>query len=130
MKTPVILLLTNDPRLEDTVAEALVRVGALSHLTHCATDALQAVCGVGDALDLAIVDFENGPHGLSLLTAINMCRTDLPMIVITRDDEKHVAALACAYGASACLNKPVTAEVLVAIIRKFCPHQRQLAIAA
>jgi hypothetical protein len=34
MKTPVILLLTNDPQLEETVAETLSANGGVSHLAY------------------------------------------------------------------------------------------------
>ena len=102
MKTPTILLLTNDPKLEDCVAHVLQQSGGLSHLAHSADDALQIVCGTGRDLDLAVIDFESGPHGMTLLSAMSMCREDLPVIVIAHDDEKHVEALAYANGAVAC----------------------------
>lgn len=104
MKTPVMLLLTNDNELEESVADALSGIGGISHLTRDASDALEIICGVDD-LDLAIIDFEHGPHGITLLRAINTLREDLPVIVITRDDEKHVEALAYANGARACFSK-------------------------
>ena len=91
------LLLTNDNELEDSVADALSEIGGISHLTRDAGDALETICGVDD-LDLAMIDFEHGPHGMTLLSAISTLREDLPVIVITRDDEKHVAALAYANG--------------------------------
>jgi CheY-like chemotaxis protein len=116
MKTTVMLLLTNDSELEDVVAEALLKLRGVSHLTRDAGDALETVCGVHD-LDLAIIDFEHGPHGMTLLRAISMLREDLPIIVITYDDEKHVEALACTCGAAACLAKPVSATQLVSAIR-------------
>ena len=99
MKTPVILLLTNDNGLEDLVADALSAIGGVSHLTRDAGDALETVCGVHD-LDLAVIDFEHGPHGMTLLSAISTLREDLPVIVITQDDEKHVEELAYANGAN------------------------------
>ena len=95
MKTPVMLLLTNDNELEALVADALSDVGAISHLTRDAGDALETICGVHD-LDLAIIDFEHGPRGMTLLSAISTLREDLPVIVITRDDEEHVEELAYA----------------------------------
>jgi hypothetical protein len=63
MKTTVTLLLTNDSELEDSVAEALSQLGGVSHLTRDPGDALETVCGVHD-LDLAVIDFEHGPHGM------------------------------------------------------------------
>jgi CheY-like chemotaxis protein len=116
MKIPVILLLTNDAELEESVAEALSRLGGVSHLTRDAGDALQTISGARD-LDLAVIDFEQGPHGMTLLSAINMCREDLPLIVISRDDDKHVEALAYANGATACFPKPVSAVQLASAIR-------------
>jgi CheY-like chemotaxis protein len=49
---------------------------------------------------------------MTLLGAINMCRKDFPVVVVTRDDEKHVEALAYANGAAACLPKPVSVAQL------------------
>ena len=73
MKTPVMLLLTNDNELEESVADALSEIGGISHLTRDAGDALETICGVND-LDLAIIDFEHGPHGMTLLSAISALR--------------------------------------------------------
>jgi CheY-like chemotaxis protein len=119
MKTTVMVLLTNDSELEDSFAEALLELGGVSHLTRDAGDALETVCGVHD-LDLAVIDFEHGPHGMTLLSAIRTLREDLPIIVITHDDEKHVETLACANGATACFSKPVSTTQLVAAIREVC----------
>src|SRR6516225_1697081 len=62
MKAPVMLLLTSDNELEEAVADALSEIGGISHLTRDAGDALETICGVND-LDVAIIDFEHGPHG-------------------------------------------------------------------
>ena len=119
MKTPVILLLTNDNELEELVADALSEIGGVSHLTRDAGDALETVCGVHD-LALAVIDFEHGPHGMTLLSAISALREDLPVIVITRDDEQHVEALAYTNGATACLSKLAVATQLANTIRRLC----------
>jgi CheY-like chemotaxis protein len=128
MKTTVMLLLTNDSELEDLVADALSVIGGVSHLTHDPGDALETVCGVHD-LDLAVIDFEHGPHGMTLLNAVRMLREDLPVIVITHDDEKHVEALAYTNGATACFSKPVSTTQLVAAIREFCGPRVEQALA-
>jgi DNA-binding NtrC family response regulator len=130
MKTPVMLLLTNDPGLEGSMAQALRETGNISHLTRNAGDALQIVCGAGRDLDLAVIDFESGPHGMTLLSAISACREDLPVIVITRDDEEHVEPLAYANGASACLPKPVSAVQLVDAMKQCRQPRHQLALVA
>jgi CheY-like chemotaxis protein len=119
MKTPVILLLTNDNELEEAAALALSQIGGLSHLTRDPGDALETICGVHD-LDLAVIDFEHGPHGMTLLSAISTLREDLPVIVITGDDEQHVEELAYANGATACFSKQAVATQLANTIRELC----------
>jgi DNA-binding response OmpR family regulator len=128
MKTAVVLLLTNDPQLEETVAQTLSENGGVGHLAHGPGDALQLVCGLGRHLDLAIIDFDHGPHGMTLLGAINTCREDFPVVVVTKDDEKHVEALAYANGATACLPKPVSVAQLADAMRQCCRPQYQLAL--
>ena len=119
MKTPVMLLLTNDNELEELVAGALSEIGGVSHLTRDAGDALETICGVND-LDVAIIDFEHGPHGMTLLSAISTLREDLPLVVISRDDEEHVEAVAYANGATACLSKQAVATQLANTIHQLC----------
>ena len=128
MKTPVMLLLTNDSGLEELVAQALLEISGISHLAHDAGDALQRMCGVPD-LDLAIIDFEHGPHGMTLLSAISTLREDLPVIVITRDDEKHVEELAYANGATACFSKQAVATELANAIGELCKPMLEQALA-
>ena len=128
MKTPVILLLTNDNRLEDSVADSLSQIGGVSHLTRDPGDALEIICGVHD-LDLAVIDFEHGPHGMTLLSAISTLREDLPVVVITRDDEEHVEALAYANGATACFPKQAVATQLANTIREFCKPRLEQVVA-
>jgi CheY-like chemotaxis protein len=126
MNTPVTLLLTNDNELEALVADALSEIGAISHLTRDAGDTLETICGVGD-LDLAIIDFEQGPHGMTLLSAISRLREDLPVIVITSDDEDHVEALAYANGATACFPRQAVATQLANAIRELSkPKPKQV----
>lgn len=129
MKTPTVLLLTNDPKLEDCVADVLQQTGYLSYLAHTADEALQIVCGTGHELNVALIDFESGPHGMTLLSAMTMCREDLPVIVIAYDGEKHVEALAYANGAVACLSKPVTPEQLADVFQQCCRQGGPLALA-
>jgi DNA-binding NtrC family response regulator len=128
MKTPIMLLLTNDSELEELVADVLSEIGGVSHLTRDAGDALEIICGVND-LDLAIIDFEHGPHGMTLLSAISMLRGDLPVIVIAHDDGQHVEALAYTNGAAACFSKPISTTQLVAAIREFCGPKVERALA-
>jgi DNA-binding NarL/FixJ family response regulator len=82
-----------------------------------------------DDLDLAIIDFEHGPHGMTLLSAISTLREDLPVIVITRDDEEHVEALAYANGATTCFSKEAVATQLANAIRELSkPRAEQVSV--
>jgi DNA-binding response OmpR family regulator len=117
VKTPLILLLTSDPELEESVAGALVQTGGLSHLSHDPGDALNLVVDLGHDLDLAVIDCCSGPNGMTLLSAIHARRGHLPIIVVTRDDEQHVEALAYANGATCCLSKPIPPGRIAEVIR-------------
>ena len=128
MKTPIMLLLTNDNKLEELIADALSEIGGISHLTRSAGDALETICAVDD-LDLVIIDFEHGPHGMTLLSAISTLREDLPVIVITQDDEKHVEELAYANGATACFSKHAVATQLANAISQVCYSTRAKVLA-
>ena len=130
MKTQVILLLTNDSCLESSMAEALLETGALSHLAQCPDDALQLVGTLGQDLDLAVIDCEHGPHGLTLVGAINSRREAVPVIVLTGHGEKYIEALAYANGAAICLSKPVSAMQLAEAMKQCRRSQPQLAIVA
>jgi len=123
MKTPVMVLLTDDNKLEELVADALSEIGAIGHLTRDAGEALEIICGASD-LDFAVIDFEHGPHGMTLLGALSTLREDLPLIAITRDDEKHVEALAYANGATACVSKRAVATQLKNTLCQVCDSTR------
>jgi DNA-binding NarL/FixJ family response regulator len=78
-----------------------------------------------DDLDVAIIDFEHGPHGMTLLSAISTLREDLPLIVISRDDEQHVEALAYTNGAMACLPRQAVTAQLTNTIRQLCTSKHK-----
>ena len=125
--TPVMHLLTSDPNLEDTVADALSKTGGTSYLTRSADEALQIVCETGCRLDIAMIDFELGPHGMTLLRAISACRKDLSVIAVTGVDEEHVKAVAYANGACLCLSKPPSVAQISAAIGQTREPQHQVA---
>lgn len=130
MKTPVVALLTDDPYLEECLAQVLSEKRGLSHLADSAGDVLELVCTSGEDLDLAVIDCEHGPYGLTLVGAINRRREDFPIIVITGPGEKLIEALAYANGASACLSKPVLATQLAEAMKQCCCSKPQLAVVA
>jgi DNA-binding NtrC family response regulator len=122
MKIHLILLLTEDIDVEEQLAEAARETGGGVLQAKHIDDAIQIVCARGHQIDLAIVDFDAGCHGMTLLTAIDMLSPDLPIVVITSTDTDHVAALAYANGAAACLAKPVNATELEIMIRALGEH--------
>ena len=96
MKTPIMLLLTNDNEVEELVADALSEIGAISHLTHDGGDALETICGVND-LDVAIIDFEHfgrapnaDPRVICLTSAI--CFSGVCDSATTRSQQMQIIA--------------------------------------
>jgi FixJ family two-component response regulator len=118
MKTPVVALLTNDHKLEECVAQVLLRTGGLSHRADSANDVLDLICTIGQNLDLAVIDFEHGPDGLTLVDAISTRRRAFPVIVVTGPGEEDIEALAYANGAAVCLSKPVSASQLAEAMKQ------------
>lgn len=112
MKTPVVVLLTNDHNLEECVAQVLLRTGGLSHRARSTDDVLDLVCRSARSLDLAVIDCEHGPHGLTLVGAISTQRQGFPVIVVAGPGEEEIEALAYAHGAAVCLSKPVSTSQL------------------
>ena len=103
MKTPRVLMLTNDSQLQTAVADALSEIGGLSCLARDVGEALADVCGGVSQIDAAIIDFQHGAHGLTLLSALKACRPHLPVIAVVQHGDKQVQALAYAMGATTCL---------------------------
>ncbi len=118
MNSRLVLLLTRDRNFERLLAEALLNNGAAVLIARNVGDALQIVCARGREFDFAVIDFDDGCHGMTLLSAINTCRPELPIIVVTSSDAYHAAALAYANGAAACLAKPISAAELGIVIRE------------
>jgi DNA-binding LytR/AlgR family response regulator len=90
-------------------------------------EALQIVCARGGELELAIIDFDDGCQGMTLLRAIATCQEELPIVVVTSRDVYH--ALAYANGAAACLAKPITAEEIAIVVEALKAPKRELILA-
>jgi DNA-binding NtrC family response regulator len=80
--------------------------------------ALQIMADHSDELSLVVIDFDDGCHGMTSLSAIKNCLEKLPVIVATSSDSYHAAAVAYANGAAACLAKPITTAELKVVIRQ------------
>ncbi len=106
----LILLLTVDPMVEETMAEAVLETGGMICIARTADDAMRIICSTGSKLELAVIDFDHGPNGMTLISAINTCANHhLPILVLTPVGEEHGRFVARATGAAECLAKPISA---------------------
>ena len=117
MKPRVILLYTRDARFDSLVGEALSGSGAIVLIARSVAEALQIICQRGRELAAALMDFDGGCRGLTLLSAIHGCFDQLPILVTTSKDAEHVTAVAYANGARACLSKPTHSARLANMMR-------------
>jgi DNA-binding response OmpR family regulator len=75
-------------------------------------------------LDFAILDFNDGCRGMTLLSAVHTCCEKLPTLVVTSKDSEHASAVAHANGARIWLNKPLPPALLAnAISEVMAPDQ-------
>jgi DNA-binding response OmpR family regulator len=116
MTPPIILLFTCDLTFDQMVSEALLETGAVVLTARNVAQALQLVSKRGRELSLALMDFEEGCRGMTLLSAIHTCYEQLPILVTTSEDADHATAVAYANGARRCLAKPRRVSTLTAAI--------------
>src|SRR5580765_2383823 len=110
MTTGRILLLTLDLKVEEAMAEAILKTGGTICLAHTAGEAMDIVCRKDQKLGLAVMDFDHGSNGMTLMSAIKTCANHhVPMLVLTPPGGKHATFVARANGAAECLAKPVSA---------------------
>ena len=129
MKPRLVLLYTRDRKFDRVLSEALWGTRAVVLIARSVGAALQIVCRRGRELDLAVMDFNEGYHGMTLLSAPNGCYDKLPTLVATSKDVEHVSALAYTNGARVCLNKPFSSAMLAKAIADLLPTRAQLAVA-
>jgi DNA-binding response OmpR family regulator len=122
MRTNLTLLLTLDPIVEEAMALALLQKGGISYLARTSDEAIRIVCSKGSELELAVIDFDHGSNGMTLMSAIDACANyHLPMVALTGAAEEHARFVALANGAAECLTKPVSAEQLANAIIRYRP---------
>jgi CheY-like chemotaxis protein len=112
------------------VGEALSGTGAIVIVARSVAEALHIVCRRGRDLVFALMDFDGGCRGLTLLSAIHGCFEQLPILVTTSKDAEHVTAVAYANGARACLTKPTHSARLASVIAELTAPNRQLVATA
>jgi len=128
MKSPLILLFTRDGDFAQSVCEALTGTGTVVLIARDVRDGLQIVCQRGRELDFALMDFDNGSHGMTLLSAVHTCYEQLPILVTTWEDAEHACSLAYANGARTCLKKPLSPAGFAKVIADVtAPHHQPVA---
>lgn len=126
---PQVLLYSRDPNFGGLLAEALSGTGAGVLVALTVADALQIVCQHGPELAFALMDFDGGCRGMTLLSAVHSCYEQLPILVTTSEDAEHAAAIAFANGARDCFTKPHQAAMLTAAIADLNETHHHLAAA-
>jgi DNA-binding response OmpR family regulator len=129
VKSPLILLFTRDGYFAQSIREALSGTGTIVLIARDVRDGLQIVCQRGRELDFALMDFDDGCRGMTLLSAVNTCYERLPIVVTTPEDAEHARSLAYANGALVCLSKPLSAALLAKAIVDLPLSHSRLAIA-
>ena len=113
MDLNLVLLVTSDRDLDQLVIATLRDSDIAILRARNVDEALKIVCEHCADLRFAIIDLDEGCHGMTFLSAINSLRAALPVVVMTGpEDAYHVAALAYANKAAACLAKPISAAEL------------------
>jgi DNA-binding response OmpR family regulator len=125
MKRRLGLLYTRDRNFDRVLSEALFGTGAIVLIARSVGDALQVVSSRGRELDFAILDFNDGCRGMTLLSAVRTCYECLPILVTTSKDSEHASFLAYANGARTCLKKPLSAAGFAKAIADVTPARRQ-----
>jgi DNA-binding response OmpR family regulator len=129
MKRRLVLLYTRDPNFDRVLTEALLGTGAIVLIARSVGDALQVVSSRGRELDFAILDFNDGCRGMTLLSAVHTCFEKLPTLVVTSKDSEHASAVAYANGARVWLNKPLPAVLLANAISEVMASDQPLVAA-
>ncbi|MEY2501715.1 MAG: hypothetical protein QOI07_2049 [Verrucomicrobiota bacterium] len=111
-----VLVYMRDPEFGRMVKTALSGTGAVVFVARTVAEALDVVCQRGRKLTFALMDFDGGCRGMTLLSAVHTCYEDLPIAVTTSKDADHVSAVAYANGARRCLAKPPEASTLAGAI--------------
>ena len=129
MKSRLVLLYTRDRSFDRLLSEALIGTGAIVLIARSVGDALQVVASRGRELTFAVLDFNDGRRGMTLLSAIHACHQQLPTLVVTAKESKDANVVAYANGARVCLNKPLPSARLADAIEDLHPAHSQLAVA-
>ena len=106
-----ILIVDDDRDARELIGEVLAEAG---YVVEVAGDGFEAIAKLPNALpDLVLTDLRMpGMHGIDLTQRIRS-QSDVPVVLTTGMDTFDLCTDAAAYGAVACLTKPINLEDLL-----------------
>ena len=125
----LVLLHTRDVDFQNVVRQALSDTGTVLLIARTAEEALQIVCRRRRELDVAIMAFNEGCRGITLLSAVHSCCEQLPTLLVVDKDSEHAKAIAYMNGARVCLSKPISPVELANAIADLELAAPELAVA-
>jgi DNA-binding response OmpR family regulator len=129
MKPRLVLLYTRDRNFDRVLKEALLGTRAVVLITRSLDAMRKIVFYRGEELDLAILDFNQGFHGMTVLNALNDCDDKLPTLAASSKGEDDAGAITFAKKVRVCLSKPFSSALLAKAIASLCPTQTRPAVA-
>ena len=111
MTRGLVLLYTSDRNFDHILAQALSETDTIVLVARTVADALEMICRRGRELDLAVLDFNPGCRGMTLLSAIHGCYETLPILVVTSEESEPANVIAYANGTRICLTKPAVCRI-------------------
>ena len=129
MKPRLVLLYTRDRKFDRVLKEGLWGMRAVVLIARNLEALRKIVFRRGCELDLAILDFNQGFRGMTVLKALKGCYDNLPTLAVSSEGECRTGVLAFATGARVCLSKPFSSAILAKAIATLCPTQTRLAVA-
>ena len=129
MKPRLVLLYTRDRNFDRVLKEALWGTRAVVLIARNPEAVRKIVFRRGRELDLAILDFNQGFRGMTVLNALNGCYDNVPTLAVSSKGEGRAGALAFARNARVCLSKPFSSAILAKAIATLCPIQTRLVVA-
>src|SRR6187200_623190 len=119
MKPGIVLLMTADPVLQNVGSEAVIRSRHGLRIATNFAEALAALSGELDDVELIILDLDGDIHGSALLSALSVCADRIPVLTVTSFEPDYANRFVVACGAKACRGKPLGIEQLAADIAHF-----------
>ena len=129
MKPRLVLLYTRDRNFDRVLKEALLGTRAVVLIARSLDTVRKIVFRRGGELDLAILDFNQGFRGMTVVKTLNRRYEKLPTLGMRSQGEHRAGARAFANSPRVCLSKPFSSAKLAKAIAHLFPTQTRLAAA-